>query len=76
MIWSSETDSFALAKQIVRIAVRIGANDIAEQYMLRCGTEDRDLLILKLQVTLKAARPGKQYYLFVQYSYDTIVVKC
>lgn len=58
MPWTTEADSSAMAKQIVRIAVRIGAMDVAEQYMLKCGPEDRDTLVLKMQVMFKAAKPG------------------
>jgi len=56
--WASEADGNAIAKQIVRIGIRVGAMDIAEQYLARCGTHDCDLLILKLQALFKQAKPG------------------
>jgi hypothetical protein len=35
MPWALEDDQIALSKQVVRIALRIGATDIAEQYVIR-----------------------------------------
>jgi hypothetical protein len=35
MPWALEEDQIALSKQIVRIALRIGATDVAEQYVIR-----------------------------------------
>lgn len=58
MPWLSEGDSAAIVKQIVRMAVHIGAMDIAEQYMLKCDSGGKEDLILKLQVMFKAAKPG------------------
>jgi len=58
MPWLSEHDSAAIVKQIVRLAVHIGAMDIAEQYMLKCDSGAKEDLILKVQVMFKAAKPG------------------